>query len=272
MPNLYLILFLVFVVSIAAGWLVYFNLQRVQGAVPSSDSRVPKLKPPVREPSGGSAKAGILSLGTPETQTKVVQEILVTSRNRQRTCPKCERKFGETYVLCPHDGTQLVALDAHIKRVPIAQDTNLPTCVECGRHYDAGAKYCRKDGKELKKGLELAVRLEVCESCGAESSLGLTECCDSPRTHWVDPSNPKFTLPLFPMLICPMCHSVHAQGASMTCSEDGAQLQPLIQLEHSTLAPLGVGPRRKICGHCGRRYSKAAHYCAMDGGSLTSLN
>jgi hypothetical protein len=272
MPNLVLILFLVFVVSIGAGWLVYVSLQRKQTIETKGASKVSGPSVSSRDSGRGSAKTSVLSLGTPEAQTRRVQDILVSSRNRQRGCPKCERRFSETYVLCPHDGTPLIVLDAHIKRVRIAGDVNLPTCAECGRHYEGKARYCRKDGKELQKGLEQAVRVEVCEACGAESSAGLTQCCAEPQTYWVDPSNQTLSLPVFPMLICPMCHKLHAQGASMTCSEDGAELQPLIQLEHTTLAPLGVGPRRKICGHCGRRYSGAAHFCVMDGAELNVLN
>lgn len=224
-----------------------------------------------RKPTTGRHSG--LSVSTESVSALKEAELLVSSkRSRDRKCPKCERIFHESLVICPHDQTPLKALEENQKRVVVRESSDCPTCRQCGRRFEHGIRYCRHDGNELALDVEKALCVYVCRNCGSESETPPEKCCEEPNVVEVNPSVVDQRPPLIPMLFCPLCHHVEPNGAAMQCPNDLVPLLPMLHLARTRLAPLGEGPRRTICPHCSKRYSKAAVFCAFDGHKLLPLD
>lgn len=216
-----------------------------------------------------------LGLGlTPSEPMKLsaTQVLVATKHPRQRKCPTCSKSFHESLVICPNDQTPLVVQDELVQKKRVVEARELPTCPECARRYDSGANFCRADGKKLVVGAEHALSVWVCLHCGDESAHVLKKCCASPEVVKVDPSSTEYVTPLLPLMSCPMCHGVTSHSASLVCAIDATPLIPMLNLKRTCIAPLGVGPRRRICERCGRQHSKSAKYCAHDGSVLKEMN
>jgi len=214
-----------------------------------------------------------LGLTPSEPVTLSAAEVLVATKHpRQRRCPKCSKNFHESLVICPHDQTPLVIQDEQVQKKRVLEARALPTCPECARRYDSHAKFCRVDGKRLITGADHALTLWVCRTCGAESAHLLKKCCQAPDIEKVDPSSTEVVVPVLPLMICPMCHATTSHSDSLVCAVDKSPLIPMLNAKKTCVAPLGVGPRRRICEQCGRQHSKAASFCTHDGSTLKEMN
>lgn len=198
--------------------------------------------------------------------------MVATSKSRQRECPKCHRSFPDSVVICPHDASRLSLRSDARHRVKVLDGEKKPSCSSCGRRYETGTKFCRFDGQRLvsDRNDRLAV-VWVCRTCGDESLDEGHSCEDGAEVVKVDPSDSRVVTPMVPLMVCELCHKVC--GPEVTeCPNEGSPLVPLTNVRVVSLAPLGVGPRRRICPACGRRYSGAARFCAYDGEKLSPLN
>lgn len=208
-----------------------------------------------------------------DAQRRGLADVLVsTSKSRQRECPTCHRSFPDSVVICPHDASRLSLRSDARHRVKVLDGIRKPTCAACGRRYEHGARYCRFDGQRLN--LDGSDRLSVvwvCRTCGDERLEDGHECEPGCEVVKVDPSDARVIPPMIPMMICDACHRVCGPEHT-ACPDDGEPLSPMHNVRVDALAPLGVGPRRKVCGACGKRYSGAARHCAFDGEKVRPLN
>lgn len=210
---------------------------------------------------------------TTDAARRTIAEVIVTSgRGRERECPQCQRTFPESVVICPHDSSRLSVRGDARHRVKVLDGVRKPMCSACGRRYEFGAKYCRFDGHKLSSNAaERLTIVWVCRTCGDEALEEGHECTQGAEIQKLDPSDARVILPMIPMMACDSCH--HVASPEVThCPEDGDLLHPMLNVRADALAPLGVGPRRKVCTACGRRFSGAARFCAYDGERLTTLN
>ncbi|MEZ4462098.1 MAG: hypothetical protein R3E66_20735 [bacterium] len=234
---------------------------------------------PTRASGGRQREKTSPMVALTETQTatatskRSMAEVLVaTTRSRQRECPKCQRTFPESVVVCPHDATKLSIRGDARHRVKVLDGVRKPTCHSCGRRFEFGAKYCRFDGQRLSgESVERLAVVWVCRTCGDESLEEGHECAAGCDVIKIDPSDARVIPPMIPMMICDACHRV-ASPEVTHCPDDNEVLRPMHNVRGDALAPLGVGPRRRVCKQCGRRYSGAARYCAHDGEKLVPLN
>ncbi len=192
-----------------------------------------------------------------------------------RECPSCKRRFGETTVLCPFDATPLLSVGLRNKRTtrPAFTGARRPTCLNCGRRYESAAKYCYYDGSALSAESPAEVPIvRVCRGCGSESTdVGKVCACATPDVVSVDPSRSVIQMPTIPMMHCRRCD--HVENSTQThCPHDGELLYPVMNVSMNALPPTGIGPRRKICDKCGRKFSSFARHCAYDGSKLKHLN
>ncbi len=224
------------------------------------------------EKTGPFAAVSETQATTDGARRTMAEVLVVGGRGRERECPKCQRTFPESVVICPHDSSRLSVRGDARHRVKVLDGVRKPTCAGCGRRYEYGAKYCRVDGQRLS--FTVAERLAVvwvCRTCGDEALEDGHECSIGCEVHKLDPSDARVILPMIPMMICDSCHHVASPEATH-CPDDGELLHPMLNVRADALAPLGVGPRRKVCTCCGRRFSGASRFCAFDGDRLSTLN
>jgi hypothetical protein len=208
-----------------------------------------------------------------DSARRTIADVLVAGgRGRERECPKCQRTFPESVVICPHDSSRLSVRGDARHRVKVLDGVRKPMCSSCGRRYEYGAKYCRFDGQRLStNAVERLAVVWVCRTCGEEALEEGHTCADGCEVNKLDPSDARVIFPMIPMMVCDSCH--HVASPEVThCPEDGDLLTPMVNVRSDALAPLGVGPRRKMCAACGRRFSGAARFCAYDGSRLSTLN
>lgn len=212
----------------------------------------------------------------PFEEAPIAQLLFATRKSSgDRECPHCKRRFGETTVLCPFDATPLKSMGLRHKRTtrPGLTGARRPTCASCGRRYESAAKYCYHDGAPLSADSPAEVPLvRVCRACGFESTEVNGRCsCDNPDLIEIDPSRSSIQMPTIPMMHCRRCDHV-AEPGTTHCPDDRELLYPVMNISLNALPPTGIGPRRKVCEKCGRRFSSSARYCAYDGTTLKHLN
>ena len=148
-------------------------------------------------------------------------------------CPRCERRYSDDTVYCPHDGESLVV------------DTTAAAAA--------------------------ADPLVICRACGKESEVDSPSCCDDPDVLTVDARDTRAMGGGVSLLVCPKCHTYGRFGA-VQCAHDGEFLIPSSLLQPGVLPPTGWGDRKKMCPKCGTKYSGASHFCAHDGARLKALD
>lgn len=278
---LYLAMFIVGFTG--SGMLVWWTRRRSQQrqrlqevVVGDTPRKFEALETPVPQSSRPTADYPALESDVLGTQPPIAQ-LLFTARKDvgDRECPKCKRRFGETAVLCPFDSTALRPVGLRHKRTtrPAVTGSRRPTCSSCGRRYESAAKFCYNDGKPLSDNSPDEVPIvRVCRACGFEAMDSRSTCtCEEPDFMEIDPSRSQIMMPTVPMMHCRRCDHV-ADGAQTHCPNDGELLYPVMNVSMNALPPTGIGPRRKVCEKCGRKFSSAAHYCAYDGSTLKHLN
>ena len=206
----------------------------------------------------------------------VAQLLFATSkRGDHKECPKCKRRFGETVVLCPFDSAPLRSLHLRSRRTtrPATTTSRRPCCSGCGRRYEGAAKYCYHDGIALTADSPSEVPIvRACRTCGHETLDAAPPCeCDQPDVVEIDPSRASIQMPTIPLMQCRRCDYLTAAGSTI-CPNDGELLYPVMNVQMNALPPTGIGPRRRVCEQCGRKFSTAANYCAYDGTKLKDLN
>lgn len=206
----------------------------------------------------------------------IAQLLFATSkRGDHKECPKCKRRFGETVVLCPFDSTPLRSLHLRSRRTtrPAVTGSRRPCCSGCGRRYEGAAKYCYHDGLTLSADSPSEVPLvRVCRTCGHETLDSGRPCdCDHPDMLEIDASRSSIQMPTIPLMQCRRCDYL-THGGETACPHDGELLYPVMNVQMNALPPTGIGPRRRVCEQCGRKFSTAANYCAYDGTKLKDLN
>lgn len=210
------------------------------------------------------------------TQAPIAQLLFASaSRGDHKECPRCHRRFGETVVLCPFDAAPLRALHARSRRTarPAVTGSRRPSCAGCGRRYESAASYCYHDGAALSADSPAEVPIvRACRACGFESLDPKARCaCTHPDLVEVDPSRSQIQMPTIPIMECRRCDYMAAPSETY-CPHDGALLYPVMNVQINALPPTGIGPKRRVCEQCGRKFSTAAHYCAYDGKKLRDLN
>lgn len=206
----------------------------------------------------------------------IAQLLFATGRRGDhKECPRCQRRFGETVVLCPFDSTPLKSLNVRPRRTarPAITGARRPTCGGCGRRYESAAKYCYHDGTQLSASSPAEVPVvRACRNCGHESFEFDGVCgCDEPEVVDVDPGRSAVQLPTIPLMQCRRCGHMSPPGTTR-CPHDRELMYPMMNVQLNALPPTGIGPRRRVCADCGRKYSAAANFCAYDGRRLHDLN
>ena len=238
--------------------------------------------PPERKTTGFGVSSRVtpteqLPSITPDPQPQQIAQLIFSHRKSagDRECPTCKRRFGETTVLCPFDATPLQSVGLRHKRTtrPAITGSRRPTCLSCGRRYESSAKFCYYDGNPLSGDSPAEVPIvRVCRACGSETTDAHATCgCSAPDVVEVDPSRTAVQMPTIPMMHCRRCN--HVESSSKThCPHDGELLYPVMNVSMNALPPTGIGPRRKVCEKCGKKFSSFAQYCAYDGTKLKHLN
>lgn len=283
MQGLEFLYLAMFVIGFAgSAMLVWWTRRRVAGH--EEIEPTPPVAPLRTErrstPFGGSSRPPTdkLPVVAPDIveQPPIAQLLFATRKSAgDRECPTCKRRFGETTVLCPFDATPLQSVAIRHKRTtrPAVTGSRRPTCLSCGRRYESAAKYCYHDGAPLSADSPVEVPIiRACRDCGFETADTHKTCgCDAPDIVEVDPSRSGVQMPTIPMMHCRRCDHVAEPGATV-CPEDGEMLYPVMNISLNALPPTGIGPRRKVCEKCGRKFSSSARHCAYDGTKLTHLN
>lgn len=281
MEFLYLAMF---VAGFAGSALIVWWMQRRASPVIAEEVELPTFVAPASDARASSVGAGtrptpaehlpavVADLGAPP----VAQLLFATRKSTgDRECPKCKRRFGETTVLCPFDATPLRSLHLRHKRTaPVADPgSRRPTCLSCGRRYERSARFCYHDGTPLSLDSPIeAPIVRACRSCGFESTDARSACgCGEPDLIEVDPSRSTVQMPTIPLMHCRRCDHV-GDSSTTHCPNDAELLYPVMNVSMNALPATGIGPRRKVCETCGRRFSSAAQHCAYDGTKLLHLN
>ncbi len=287
MPGLEIFYLAVFVVGfIASGALVVWDRRRRRARGVEAPLDNPEIEAFASRTS--RATGSMPTRATPTELPAVVVDDLPTTPpiaqvlfapggrgGDHRECPTCKRRFGETLGICPFDSTPLRSLHPRVKRTtrPAITGRRRPTCTSCGRRFESAAKFCYHDGGSLTtESLAEVPVMRVCRSCGWETPARDGTCgCDEPHVIEIDPSRASVQLPTIPMMQCRRCGTLAPPG-TIECVNDGELLYPVMNVELNALPPTGIGPRRRMCGQCGRQFSKGAHYCSYDGTRLSDLN
>ena len=284
MPGLEFLYLAMFIVGfVGSGALVWWS-RRSAATIPR-EHLAPAVVPPPELKSTTLTLASRPTRGeqlkavTPEVVEKPAIAQLLFARRKStgdRECPTCKRRFGETTVLCPFDATPLLSAGLRNKRMirPAATASRRPTCSSCGRRYESAAKFCYHDGAVVTTETFAEVPIvRVCRACGTESTTeNRSVCkCAEPDVIEVDASRTAIRMPTIPMMHCRRCDRI--EDASTThCPDDDEPLYPVMNVSLNALPPTGIGPRRKVCESCGRKFSSSASHCAYDGSRLKHLN
>lgn len=254
-------------------------------AAPSSPMRPPPshtgqpLSADAAEGRGsGQQKGAVFSVEGSQARSSSGRAALTSEHSEgARICPKCDRRFPASMVVCPHDANPLRAVNSRQARHGDgARETRHRRCPGCGRRYAPGAQFCYHDGTRLVgdsvEQADEAPHFKMCVQCGWEGQTDEPLCPrDGAELTLVDPSREGRQGPAIPVLVCPEC-GAHGGPGQAICPEDGEVMTPLSYPHLRALPVDAAGPRRKICKECGHRYGGAAEYCSQDGHHLTALN
>lgn len=203
---------------------------------------------------------------------------LADSGQGERECPKCQRTFPASIVVCPFDSSALRESQSGTASLgePESEQLDRMACSGCGRRYPADADYCYHDGlplgRDTREAAEKAKVFKACEACGWEGKTDDVTCPnDGEELVKVDPSDATTVSPTIPLMVCPQCREFAPPGVAH-CPNDGTLLTPLTNVRVTEFPAAGFGPRRKICKHCGTQFSGQADYCCHDGTELLPLN
>ena len=266
----------------SAGW-VWWNRRREAANIepdveptPVFEARSPAQQPTFATPVRATPAEQLPAVAADGDDHPPIAQLLFATRINagDRECPTCHRRFSETTMLCPFDATPLEQPKRRRTTRPAETQNRRPTCLRCGRRYESAARYCYHDGVRLSSDSPSEVPIiSVCRTCGSESLTDEHHHCDceDPELVEIDPSQSQVQLPTLPLLHCRRCDHV-GMGIDAHCPNDGELLYPVMNVALNALPPTGIGPRRKVCEKCGRKFSSAARHCAYDGTRLTTLN
>ena len=286
MPGLEILYLSLFLIGVfASGLLMWWGRRRTDQGVARSLADPLDFTRPVEAPISLTTSAP--SRATPTELPAVVVDDLshrppiaqllfaTGKRGDHKECPRCKRRFGETVVLCPFDSAPLRSLNVRARKTtrPAITGSRRPTCTSCGRRYESSAKHCYHDGTALSTDSPPEVPIiRACRNCGHESFERVAFCgCDDPEMVEIDPSRSAVQMPTIPLMHCRRCGFMSEPGTT-TCPHDAELLYPVMNVQLNALPPTGLGPKRRVCEECGRKFSTSANYCAFDGSRLRDLN
>ncbi len=210
--------------------------------------------------------------------SKTSEMYLAEGARGQRQCPRCDRTFPSSIMVCPFDASPLdpVRSGSEARSGDRSAKLERKVCTGCERRYPADADFCYHDGMPLSRDTrDAAVDAPVfkaCEACGWEGETdGMTCPNDGEALVKIDPSDASTVSPTIPLMMCPSCRE-YAPPGKAHCPDDGTLLTPLTNVRMTEFPSGGFGPRRKICKTCGTQFSGEAEYCCHEGARLIALN
>lgn len=163
-------------------------LEKVAGMQPSGGGDRP-ARTDRREASGGHAPAtpgagagaGALATAGPGARATRPPGTSRPARGaaqkeRERVCPRCDRRYDPATSFCPHDGERLEYAGGPFEALPAQQTRPGWTCPRCGSRHAASVSHCSRDGAPRPGGPSPDGPSRICPQCGARHGTEATHC------------------------------------------------------------------------------------------------
>lgn len=161
-------------------------LEKVAGMQPSGGGERP-VGTDRREASGGHTPAtpgsgagggGLATAGpgTVASRPPGASQPARGAAQRDRVCPRCDRRYDHATSFCPHDGERLEYAAGPLEAIPAQQTRPGWTCARCGTRHAASVSHCNRDGAPRPGSASPDGPSRICPKCGARHGSEATHC------------------------------------------------------------------------------------------------